>query len=149
MPNQYPFGVSELNKELKDELEIGEELGEEDFEEIRINLPTRPSFPIHIFTLALIKDISDIYSVGLLGTFTNIIAMLVIRLWLFGKVGFIQKYLYKRFIFALILEFIPFINVIPQWSFFVWKGHFKERKRIDKILESIAKLIIQRKIIKK
>ena len=143
MPNQYPFGLSDLNKELEEEFEPGEELEEEDFEEIKTEIPKRPSFPTITLIFAILKDFGDLVTLGILGTITNIIAWIVIRLYLFKKVGFIKRALYRQYIFALILEFIPFINMIPQWTIFVLRAYAKEHKKIDQILTAIEKLIIR------
>lgn len=139
MAEQYPFGLSELNKELGWEGE--EALAENDIEEIKANLPQRPSFPIFTFFCALLKDFIDIASLGILGIFTNIIIWIVISVYLWGKVGFVKKLLYRRIIFVIILEFIPFINMIPQWSVFVLRGYFGERKKVNQVLEAIESLI--------
>lgn len=143
MANQYPFELSDLNKELEDEFEPGEELEEEDFEEIKTETPNRPSFPIITLTFAISKDFIDLVSLGLLGTFTNIIAWLVIRFYLLGKMGFMKRYLYKKYIFTLILEYLPFVNMIPQWTIFVLRAHATEYKKINQILTAIEKLILK------
>lgn len=139
MSEQHSFGANELNNELG--WEGDEALTEDDIEELKINPPKRPPFPILVLLFALVKDFSDIISLGLLGIFTNIIGWFVIRIYLFGKVGFIKKILYRRFIFTFILEFFPFINMIPQWSVFVVRGYFSEIKKIDQVLETIESLI--------
>ena len=143
MQEEYSFELSDLNKELEGNFEIGEELEGEDFEELKVSPPKRPSFPIFIFICAVAKDILDIISLGLLGTFTNIIVWIIIRLWLFRKVNFIQRMLYRRYVFAWIIEFIPFFNWIPQWSIFVLRAHATEYKKIDQILTAIEGLIIR------
>jgi hypothetical protein len=143
MPNQYPFELSDLNKELEGEFDPGEELDDEDFEEIKAELPKRSSFPVRVFICALIKDLLDIASLGLLGTFFNIILWIIITKYLWGKIGFIKKWMYRRYIFTRILEFIPWINMIPQNTIFVLRGYAKEKKQIDKVLTAIEKLIIR------
>lgn len=147
MPNQYPFSLSDLNNELEGEFEPGEELGEGDFEELKANPPKRPSFPVLTFCFALFIDfafiISLFVSLGILGSIINIIAWIVIRLYLFRKVGFIKRWLYRRFIFTLIVKFIPIINGVPQWTIFVLRARAMEHKKIDKILTAIEKLIIR------
>jgi len=143
MSKEYPFNLSELNKELKDEFKMSEELEEEDFEELKVNLPKKPSFPVMTFCFALLKDFIDIVSLGIIGTIVNILAWIVISFYLFRKVSFIKRYLYRKFIFTLILEFIPFINMIPQWTIFVLRAYAKEKKNIDQILTAIEKLLIR------
>ena len=143
MPNQYLFGLSDLNKELEEEFEPGEELEEEDFEEIKTGTLKQSSFPIITLIFAILKDFIDLVTLGILGLITNIIAWIVISFYLSGKVGFIKRWLYRRYIFALILELIPFINMIPQWTIFVLRAHATEHKKIDQILTAIEKLIIR------
>lgn len=140
----YPFELSDLNKELEDEWGPGEELDEDDFDELKTEgVSKKPSFPVLTFGFALIKDFVDIVSLGTLGIFLNIIAWIVIRMYLFKKMGFMKRYLYKKYIFTLILEYIPFISMIPQWTIFVLRAHAAEHKKIDQILTSIENLIIK------
>ena len=145
MAERYPFKLSDLNRALEEDgfIEPGEELEEEDFEELQVKTPKRPSFPVVILTLAVMKDLTDILSAGFLGSFTNIIAIIAIRIWLLGKMGFIKRYLYKRYLFAFILEFVPFVNAVPQWTIFVLRGHAKEYKRINQILTKVEELLIR------
>ncbi len=143
MPDQYPFELSDLNKELEEELEPGEELEEEDFEEIKIEVPTSPSFPIGTLIVAIIKDAIDIFSLGILGTFTNIIAWIVLWLYVRKRMGFIKRRLYRKFITRLLAEFTPFVNMFPWWTFFVLRAHATEREKLNQILTTIEKLIIR------
>lgn len=143
MPKEYPFKLSDLNQALEDELGMGEELLEEEFDELQVNPPKRSSFPKFIFICAVVKDIIDIVGLGILGTIINPLMWIIIRLWLFRKVSFVQRMLYKRFIFALIIEFVPGANWIPQWSIFVLRGHAAENKKVDEILRTIEGLLIR------
>ncbi len=143
MPVQYSFDVSDLNKELEDTFEPGEELEEEDFEELKVNPPKTPSFPFFVFTIALIKDFVDLPTLGILGIFTNIFAWIVIRIYIFRKVNFVKRWMYRRYIFTFILEFIPFINMIPQNTIFVLRAYAKEKKQINAVLEKLENLIIR------
>jgi len=142
MPN-YNFGVEELNNELGDELE-GEEFTNEDFEELKVEgLPKKSSFPVMVLTLAVLKDFFDLVSLGLLGILTNIIVWIAIRIYLLKKVGFIKRWLYKKYIFTIILEFIPFVSMIPQWTFFVLRAYAKENKHVDAVLEAVERLLLR------
>lgn len=143
MANHFSFGLADLNKELEGEFAPGEELNEDDFEEIKADLPKKPSFPTRIFICALVKDLIDIASFGLLGTFFNIIFWIIMTKYLWGKVGFVKKWLYRRYVFTRTLEFIPWINEWPQNTIFVLRGYAKEKKQVDQVLTAIEKLIIR------
>jgi len=138
----HPFTLEDLNRELENVTPVGEELQQEDFEEIIAKPPKRSSFPYFILTIAVLKDFFDLISLGFFGIILNIFAFIALRIWLLGKVGFMKRYLYRRYIFTLILEFIPFINMIPQWTIFVLRGHAKENKKIDEILTVMEKRLI-------
>ncbi len=56
---------------------------------------------------------------------------------------FVKRLLYRRFIFRIILEFIPIINMIPMWTFFVVRGRFKEKDSVNKILEAAESLLLR------
>ncbi|MEK7175016.1 MAG: hypothetical protein AAB722_01610 [Patescibacteria group bacterium] len=123
-----------------------EGLEEEDIENAKINRPEKSDFPWLTVFLAVFKDISDIpgelLTFGLWGTVTNIIAAIVIFIYLYGRVGFVKKRLYRKYIFTVIIEFIPFINWIPQNAFFVMRAHATENEKLDKLfnyLENLAK----------
>jgi hypothetical protein len=113
---------------------------EEDIEEVKINPPERPEFPFLIFMLALFKDIADWVTLGIGGTIINIIAVPIMFFYLSGKVGFVKKRLYKKYVFTMILEFIPFINFIPQNTIFVVRGYLSEIEQVEKILGFLENL---------
>lgn len=122
-----------------------EGLEPEDIEAAKIARPKKSEFPYITVLLAVFKDISDIpgelLTFGLWGTITNIVAATVIFIYLYGRVGFIKKRLYRKYIFAMVIEFIPFINWIPQSTFFVIRAHATENETLDKLfgyLEGLA-----------
>lgn len=143
MPNQYPFELSDLNKELEDEIEPGEELNEEDFEEINAEgVPDRPSFPATVFVLAILIDIIKLVSFGFLGMLTAILGFIIIRVYLFGKMSFIKRYVYKKFIAAAVKNVIPIVGAfLGSWTWFILRAHSKNYKRIDQIITAVEKLI--------
>lgn len=141
MSNNYSFSLGELNKKLEDEFGFEEGLEEEDLEEMQAGELKQSSFPTIPLAFAVLKDFVDLVSLGAIGTLINVLAWIVIRLYLFRKVGFIKKWLYRRYIFTLILEFIPFINCIPQWTIFVLRAYATEKKRINQIFTAIEELI--------
>lgn len=118
----------------------------EDVDAAKTERPEKSGFPFLTVFLAVFKDISDIpgelLTFGLWGTVTNIVAAVVIFFYLNGRVGFIKRRLYRKYIFAMIIEFIPFLNWIPQSTFFVIRAHATENENMDKLfsyLEGLAK----------
>ncbi len=133
--------MANYNEELEN-LE-SEGLEEEDIEQARIEKPESPDFPFLIFLLALTKDIIDWLDGGIiLGVIANIVITPIMFLYMRNKIGYVQRWMYRRYIFTAILEFIPFINLIPQNAIFVVRAHLKEYEQVDKVLsfiESFAK----------
>lgn len=148
MAQVFNFNVNDLNRELEYEMEPGQELEEEDFEEIKASVPQKTTFPTGVFLVAVAKDFIDIFSViftfGLLGTIVNIFAWIILRLWLMGKVGFIKRRLYRKFIGRLVWEFVPLLNIVPWWTIFVLRAYAIENEEVDKILSAIERLMTKR-----
>jgi len=66
--------------------------------------------------LSLFKDFSDILDLGTLGTIINIPVTIALFITFWGMGQTIRKFVIKRFIGAIILEFIPFLNIIPLYT---------------------------------
>ncbi len=112
-----------------------------------VNPPTVPSFPLFIFFSACIKDLIDFLSGGTAGWLASIFLSIVLWLWMFFKLGFVQKrlirYFLKRWVAALIVGIIPGINVIiPESALLVLFSHFKEKKIVQELLRLIRKFEI-------
>ncbi|TSC56856.1 MAG: hypothetical protein Greene071421_365 [Parcubacteria group bacterium Greene0714_21] len=137
MPELTSPQLQEVNEMLTQQLGPGEDLTEEEFQQIVTKSPNRPKFPLLILCMALLKDFGDLVTLGFLGMITNFFFGILIWVWLMGKLGFMRKWLYKRFIFVLMLEFFPFINMIPINTFFVVRAHMKECKKVDAILNAL------------
>lgn len=115
--------------------------------------PQKPEFPFLMVFVAVLKDILDIpLELTLVGIiFTTIFSLiigLVLFIWCFGKIsgGWWKKkiigWLWKRYIFTIILEFIPFIKIIPVTTIFVFMVHYKELKLVklaNQVLEELKK----------
>ncbi|MBI2052299.1 MAG: hypothetical protein HYT38_01295 [Candidatus Sungbacteria bacterium] len=115
----------------------------EDVETAKNNRLEPPIFPVIIFCLAVVKDITDMVSLGTIGIIVNIIVAPVFFFYLWGKVGFIKKKLWRWLISTIVLEFIPGISFVPMSTIFVLRAHATERKKIEKVLnfiESFAKV---------
>lgn len=141
---EYPFGVDELNKELEEEFDFNPEdtLDEEDFEELKEASLERSFFPITTLICAILKDFTDIFSLGILGTFINIIAWAVIRLYVIKRPNYIKRRLNRRYIGTIITEFIPLVNIFPSWTYFVWRAYSMEHKRLDQIFTAMEKIAL-------
>lgn len=124
---------------LEELLEEG--IDTEHIEAAKIDKPEKPDFPFIIFALALAKDIGDWLSLGVGGTILNIIVVPIMFIYLRGKMGYVKKWVYRRYIFTMIIEFIPFINWIPQNAIFVVRAHLKEHEQIDKLLSFVESFL--------
>jgi len=131
----------EFNQALAEQGMINE-LNEQEFEEIKAQMPQPPPFPLKILMVALVKDFVDLFSFGFLGILANILAIIILWLWVRKRMSFVKRLIYRRLIFRMILEFIPIINMIPMWTVFVLRGHAKENETINKILEASESLLI-------
>lgn len=143
MPEQYPFGFSEFNNELRNGDNGDDELTEQDFDEIKTNPPKIPSFPTFVFIVALIKDLLDIASFGFLGPATNFFCWMAIKTWLDSKAEFIKKKQYKKYFFTFVLEWFPWISALPQNTIFVLRAHAAEKKQVNKITSTLLSLTLK------
>jgi len=99
----------------------------------------KPDFPYIIVTAAIIKDLLDIpLDVSVVGiiltTILSFILFLVLFMWVLGKLGGgwwkkkIIRWLWIRYIAAIILEFVPFFQIVPATTIFILMAHYKEKK---------------------
>lgn len=117
-------------------------INKEDIEIAKNSQPESPNFPVMVFCLALVKDITDMASLGTIGIIVNIIVAPVFFFYLWGKLGFVKKRLWRWLILTVVAEFVPGISFIPMSTVFVLRAHATERKQIEKMLnfiESFAK----------
>lgn len=126
------------NEELEN-LKIEAGIGNEEIEQLKEDSPQSPSFPFLIFIVAAAKDVIDWIDGGILiGALVNIIAIPILFLYMRGKMGFVKKRMYRRFVFSSIIGFIPIANaIIPEWSIFVVVSWLKEHEQIGKVLNII------------
>ena len=117
---------------------------QEDIEEAKINPPKKPDFPFLIFMLVAFTDIGGfvggILTLGFAGTILNFITAPILFFYLSGKVGFVKKRLYRKYIFATVVKIVPGINFIPQNTIFVVRGYMSEIEQVDKILSYLENL---------
>ncbi len=136
----------------------GEHFDTEDVEKIVNDTPPPPSFPYFMVVIALIKDLIDIPGdllvVGvILTTILAIVADLIIFMWSWHKMGgwwwkkMIFTWFWKRFIFEVIIEIIPFAQIIPATTILVLMTHYRETK-IVKLLNGALEEIHEAGILK-
>lgn len=98
------------------------------------------SFPLEIFLLAITKDILDgVTEFGVvttvLGQITSILVGVVLFFWTFSKISGWFGYKKRLITFMLrilagtiIVEFIPFIRILPANSIYILMAHYHETK---------------------
>jgi|GEM_PF-5010267 len=96
-----------------------------------------PNFPVIIFIAALIKDSTDIITLGFLGILTGPILSMIIFFHMFGKSSFTKKMMWKwflrRFIWTSAIEILPGFSVIPITTTLVVRAHFRESKLVKEL----------------
>lgn len=116
----------------------------EDLTEAKINPPSTPSFPLFIFSLAIIKDVMDFAELTIIGIVIKwvvaILFVIVVFLWCLGKAGFIKKLIIKRLVLIAAIGLLPFVGLIPEASLFILWMHYREIKYIGQILQTLEKL---------
>lgn len=118
----------------------------EEIEEVRLNVPSKPLFPIIILSVAILKDLADIASVGFLGWAFTIIFGFVLWIWMTTKSGFIYRILWKwflrRYVFFALVGIIPGLNFLPEATILVLLIYHKENKIIKALYKRLEQLRI-------
>lgn len=144
MENEYPFQLEDLNRALEEETEEGDELDEEDFEEIKNKTPEEPSFPVATVILALLIDTVKLFTFGFLGIVTALAGFILIKVYIFGKMGFMKRFLYRRRIVAAAKNLIPVLGAfLGSWTWLILRAYGKEKERTAKIIDAVERLISQ------
>lgn len=111
--------------------------------------PTKPNFPYIMMAVAVMKDVLDIpMDIGIFGiifvTIFSFFLSIIMFFWCLGKMrgGWWKKqiirWLWVRYAATIILEFIPFLNMIPAATIFILMAHYHETKLVrlfDRALE--------------
>ena len=142
--------------------ESGEKFTEQDREQAEKSPPRLPTFPITISIFALIKDILDVpenlsaVAAGL-ATLTSIPISLIILKWVWEKTaggtagGWLKKkmirWVWMKYIGAVIIEFIPFINFVPTYTIFILMTHRKEIKLVRGMKQIMEKIRHRKKLL--
>lgn len=129
-------GVAEI---LKRTFPEHYEYFDEGEEELLVTEPVeKPRFPLLIVLAAASKDTLDILEFTIIGAILTVplslLLGLVLFIWCLGKISggwwkkALIKWLWKRYVFTLIIEFIPLFKIIPATTIFVLMAHYREKK---------------------
>ncbi|MDA3840464.1 MAG: hypothetical protein PF572_05205 [Patescibacteria group bacterium] len=94
-----------------------------------------------VLTISIIKDFSDFATGGLASYITTwIITPIIFLVFFMRKGNFIKRLAMKRFIFAPIVELIPFINIFPTYTLLTIMLKLRMNKKVTKLKEDIRVL---------
>ena len=105
--------------------------------------PIIPDFPFIIVMLAILKDVAIdgplTFSI-IFGIFTPIVSFalaVILFFWVLGKLsgGWWKKklirWIWMRYIAAIAIELIPWINAIPATTIFILMAHYRNKKLVQ------------------
>lgn len=122
-----------------------DQFSEEEINEIKGNLPSTPSFPLIIFSIAILKDVLDFAELSIIGIILSwaatIIFALIIWFWTLGKVSFVKKMIIRRLALMIAIALVPVIDLLPEASIFILWVHFREVKYIGDILRAFERTL--------
>lgn len=113
------------------------------------NPPEKPSFPIVMLTFAFVKDIVDVLVnlTIILAVLTSVFSLcfsVVLFAWVYfrtGSGGSVQRkmirWVWTRYIVTVLIEFVPFVNIIPTNTILILMVHNKETKLVQLIEQSL------------
>jgi len=134
---------------------VFEEYGETDVEQEEVNeiiaeQPPPAEFPYGIIVIAILKDILDAFDFTGIGvvltTFFSILMSVILFSWTWGKVSGawwkkrLFKKLFARYIVAIIIEFVPWLKIIPTNTVFVYMSYRNESKLVQMFNVFLEKL---------
>ncbi len=102
-------------------------------------------FPFVVFSVAITMDIINLADVGTASTLINILFIPILYAYLRKEVRYmksLKKWAAKRMAAAVGAELVPFVNMVPWWSIFVYKVYKQRCQQTEKIqnfVESFAK----------
>ncbi len=107
----------------------------EEIEGAKTNPPEKPEFPFLIFMLAATKDIVDWVGLSVGGMIANVIVIPIMFFHYRGKASYVKRQAYKRMTMAVIVGFIPVVNMfVPEWSLFVIMTYLKGSSLAGKLI---------------
>ena len=102
----------------------------------------QPSFPIITLTFAVLIDAIKLISGGFLGILAAILGFILVRVYLFGKMGFIKRFVYRKVVAAAVKNVIPVVGAfLGSWTWLIFRAHGKQKKRANQILTAVEKLL--------
>lgn len=126
------------------------EISEIDEADLTLEKQESSNFPQIMFGAALFKDILDWLQVtgvwAIVSTILSVILSAIILIWLIGKMHGawwkkkLIRGLWVRYVIAMLIEYIPFISIIPANTILILMAHFREKKIViifNKILENL------------
>lgn len=99
-----------------------------------------------VLFLCVIKDSIDLVTLGTIGVIVNIFITITLFIVFFLKKSFLKKYLIKRYIWPMIIEFIPIVCAFPSYtvSCILLKMKLDNRTRnLEEELRKVNKKITQ------
>lgn len=97
--------------------------------------PQKPSFPIVIFIAAIIKDLADAATGGIVSVILSLLLGFILWLWWFNKSSFIKKKIKKWFVKRVILflagDSIPVVSIFVPSSLFIILWYYREKKIVQ------------------
>lgn len=146
---RYLHRVPGASVSLENELERLSQ--EEDFqyekgdaEKFIANPPDKPIFPVIMLLVGAFKDAIDlagITGIGILVTMpVSFLMAVVLFIYFLGKMNGIQRWLWKRYVFATIISFVPFLQALPETTLLVFLAYHHENKVVNGITEALQKM---------
>lgn len=122
--------------------ESGEDFGNDDADSLLSadEAPNVPGFPFIIVMLALLKDLAIdaplTFSIigGLFSPIFSLAISIILFFWVLGKLsgGWWKKklirWLWLRYVIAIFIEFIPWLNIVPATTVFIIMAHYRNKK---------------------
>jgi len=141
-----------LLKKIEDSFEEeNEEFDGDDLALMVEDQAEKPDFPYMVFIFAIIKDCLDVMAnltiIGILFVWPlSIIFALGLFMWVFGRMGGgwwkkrIIRWVWNRYMLTIVIEFIPFLQMIPANTIFILMVHNKETKIVKLMNEALEQI---------
>tara|TARA_Y100000310_G_scaffold279462_1_gene298578 strand:+ start:86 stop:418 length:333 start_codon:yes stop_codon:yes gene_type:complete len=88
--------------------------------------PIENPFPILVFFVALLKDLTDVVSLGVLGPITSLLCALIVWPWVQKQRRRKRSKTLSWFIITILFGMIPLANILPDFTFFIWKQYSRK-----------------------